>query len=652
MNHNRTLGALASLAWLAAAGCPGRTGVSNPEPPANPPGTVPDADMDRAQIPPQYLWNLSPLFPDEAAFEEGLAQAATQREELARCRGTLADPDRLEACLDLYFELRLLTYRAGLYANLRQETDIESSEAQARFDRAQAALFDLMGLAASFRGEILAWDDAALTAACESRPKLAGFRPYLDRIRDRRDHVLGDEAEHVLALAGDNQWAEIDLNEIPSDHEKAFKALLAEIPLPELTDENGTSVPLTLSNYGRYRASPERRVREAAVEGLFGALRSFDATFAALLAGQAGFNVFLARSRGYDRALDAYLWRDQVDPAIYVNLIRAVEDNVAPVQRYLRFRKEQMDLDELHIYDLYTPLVPVVERRIPYESAVEQITAALAPLGEDYLAVLGPALDPHNGWIDVFPHRDKRSGAFSASMFGEHPYVFMNYFEDLDDMLTLAHEYGHALHSHLAMQSQPYVTANYTMLIAETASTFNEVLVLRHRIDGAADDDERLYLLGELVETIRTTIYRQALFAAFELEVHTAIEQGTPVTAEFLEQKYLDLLRRFYGDALTLGENDGMEWAYIPHFYYKYYVYSYTGGLLSGIALGERVLAGGEAERDAYLDMLRSGSSKPPLELLRGAGVDPSDPAVVEAAARLLDDSLSRMEEILARRLP
>jgi oligoendopeptidase F len=206
------------------------------------------------------------------------------------------------------------------------------------------------------------------------------------------------------------------------------------------------------------------------------------------------------------------------------------------------------------------------------------------------------------------------------------------------------------MHSYLSLTNQPYVTSNYVPLIAETASTFNEVLVLRHRIDGAADDDERLYLLGELVEKIRTTIYRQALFAAFELEAHTAVEAGTPVTAELLEQTYVGLLHRFYGDELTVGENDGMEWAYIPHFYWKYYVYSYAGGLASGIALGERVRAGGEAEREAYLGMLRSGSSRPPLDLLRGAGVDPGDPAVVGAAAKLLDDSLTRMEEILARR--
>jgi oligoendopeptidase F len=656
MSRTTPLAVSSLLIVLLAAGCPARQPAANPEPgggpSTTPPGTPPDGEMERAQIPPEYKWDLSPLFADDAAFEAGMTEAASQREALAACKGTLADAARLEACLDLYFKLRLLTNRLTMYSNLQLETNTESSDAQARADRALAAMNDLMTLASTFRGEFLAWDDAALAAACASRPALAQYKPYLDRIRERRAHVLGAEAERVLSLAGDNQWAEIDLNEIPADPEKMFKALLAEIPLPTITDEDGQPAQLSLSNYGRYRSSPERRVRAAAVEGLFGTLRTFENAFAAALAGQMRFNVFLARSRGYDRALDAYLLRDQVDPSIYVNLVKAVEDNVAPVQRYLRLRKQLMGLDELHIYDLYTPLVPAVEQTVPYDRAVEEIADALRPLGEEYLATLQQGLDPRNGWIDVFPHQDKRSGAFCSYIYGVHPWVFVNYFERLDDMLTVAHEYGHALHSWLSMNSQPYVTFNYVPLIAETASTFNEVLVLRHRIDAAADDDERLYLLGELVETIRTTIYRQALFAAFELEVHAAVEAGTPVTAELLDSTYSGLLRRFYGTDLTLGENDGMEWAYIPHFYWKYYVYAYAGGLASGIALGDRVLAGGAAERDAYLGLLKSGSSKPPLELLRDAGVDPSDPAVVQAAAKLLDDSLTRMEEILARRTP
>ncbi|HPB96513.1 MAG TPA: M3 family metallopeptidase, partial [Polyangiaceae bacterium] len=271
-----------------------------------------------------------------------------------------------------------------------------------------------------------------------------------------------------------------------------------------------------------------------------------------------------------------------------------------------------------------------------------------APLGEDYLSVLRQGLDPGNGWIDVYPHRDKDSGAFSASVFGLHPYVKMNYFNDVDDMSTLAHEFGHALHSHLSMNNQPYVTASYSMFNAEIASTFNEKLLSDYLIENAKSDAERLYLLNELVETIRTTIYRQTLFAEFEWLIHTAAEKGTPLTAEFFAKTYESLIRSYYGEHFTLGKDDGMEWAYIPHFYYKYYVFTYATGLSSGIALAQRVLSEGEQARNAYLGMLKGGSSKPPLDLLRDAGVDLSKPDAIAGAAKLLDDTLAKMEKILA----
>ena len=614
--------------------------------------TIPDSSMARDQIPEQYRWDLSPLFADDAAFDAGLSEAAQMRTALQRCTGRLADPEQLEGCLEQYFQARLLTNRLTLYAQLQQATDNESSAIEARVDRSQRAMNELIGIAATFRGEILDLDDTAVARAYERRPGLAVYRPYIDQLRRRRSHVLGDEAERVLTLAGDNLWAEIDLNELPSGYERAYMAFLGELPLPEITDENGQSVQLTLSNYGRYRASEDRRVRREAVEGLFSSLRSFDQTFAALLGGQARFTVFLARSRGYETALDAYLDRDDVDPRIYRALVASVEANLAPLQRYMHLRQELMGVDELHIYDLYTPLVPVVERHYPFEQARVTVAEALSPLGEEYQTALQQGLDPDNRWMDVYPHEGKEAGAFSASLYGVHPFVFLNYFEELGDVRTLAHEFGHAMHSHYAMEHQPYVTANYVPLIAETASTFNEVLVIRHLIERAGDDDERLTLLNELVEMIRGTIYRQALFAAFELAVHEAVESGTPVTAELLDQTYSDLLRRYYGESLTIGENDGMEWAYVPHFYYKYYLYTYAGGLCSGIALGDRVLSGGEAERDAYLEMLSSGSSRPPLELLQRAGVDPSSPEVVESAARLMDETLSQMEAIIARRGP
>lgn len=648
MRHLFPFVVAAVLALGLGCGGASTTGASTPPGSASP-GTPPDANMDRSQIPARYRWRITPLFATDAAFDEALQRTEAQRRALAGCQGSLSNPARLAECLGGYLETRLLTNQLTLYANLQQATDTSSSDVQARADRSQRSMAELMALAATWRNEILAYDDAALAAAVQAQPQLAPYRPYIDQIRRRREHVLDTNAERILSLAGDNQWAEIDLNEIPSDHERTFQAFLSQLPMPTITDDEGNEVQLTLSSYGSYRGSSDRRVRRDTVERFFATLRSFDQTFAALLTGQARETVFLARSRGYETALDAYLHRDDIDPVIYRTLVSTVEDNLEPLHRYMRFRREQMGVEELHVYDLYTPIVPTVERRIPYDDATRIVTAALAPLGDEYLGVLREGLEPENGWIDVYPHAGKESGAFSASIYGTHPFVLMNYFEQLGDMMTLAHEYGHALHSHLAMESQPYVTSSYVPMIAETASTVNEVLVIRHLIANASDDAERLYLLGELVEMIRTTIYRQALFASFELAVHAAVEAGTPTTAEFLNQLYAGLIRRYYGEALTVGENDGMEWAYVPHFYYKFYVYSYAVGLSSGIALSDGMLAGGEAERDAYLGMLRAGNSSPPLDLLRGAGVDPSSPTAVTAAARLMDESLAQMEAILAR---
>ncbi|MFW5739657.1 MAG: M3 family oligoendopeptidase, partial [Myxococcota bacterium] len=387
-----------------------------------------------------------------------------------------------------------------------------------------------------------------------------------------------------------------------------------------------------------------------AVESLFSTLRKFEHGLAGTLSGQIRYNVFLARARGYDTALDAYLHKDDIDPAVYRNLVATVNANLSPLHRYMRLRKQIMGVEELYIYDLYTPMVESVKMEVPYDQAVEILPKALAPLGQDYLAVLKEGLDPANGWIDVYPHKDKDSGAFSASVYGVHPYVKMNYFNEVGDLSTLAHEYGHALHSHLSMKNQPYVSASYAAFNAEIASTLNEKLLSDYLVANAKTDAEKLYLLNELVETIRTTIYRQTLFAEFELAVHTAAEKGTPLTAEFFNDTYGKLVRTYYGEHFTVGENDVLEWGYIPHFYFKYYVFTYATGLSAGIALAERVQTGGPEARGAYLGMLEGGSSKPPLELLRDAGVDLTKPHAIESAAKLLDATLAQMEQLLAKR--
>lgn len=613
-------------------------------------GTVftPNASMDRGRVPAAYRWQLGGLFKDDNAFQAALGKAAAQTAHVKSFAGRLADPAALTACLDSYFQTRLALNQLTLYANLRFDTAQRDSQLQAQHERAQKAMADFSAQSSFIRQELLALSDSALEAAYRKVPKLKTYAPYIQEIRRRRSRVLDAQAERVLGLAGDNQWAEIDLNEIPSDHEKTFHAALADLPLPAIKDGGGKTVQLTLANYSGLRADPDRRVRKEAVAGLFGTLRRFQHVFAATLAGQISFNVFLARSRGYDTALEAYLDRDNISTDVYRNLVSTVRRNLAPLHHYVAMRKKVMGLKDMHIYDLYTPLLKESRTVYSWEDAVKIVPLALAPLGPEYVKAAKVGLAPGAGWVDVFPHKDKASGAFCASVFGLHPFVKLNHLNDFDGLSTLAHEFGHAMHSHLSMTHQPYVTSSYAPFIAETASTFNEKLLSDYLLAKARSTDEKLAILGKLVESIRTTIYRQALFADFELAIHTLAEAGTPLTADLLDKTYRDLVSAYYGSGFTLGADDGMEWAYIPHFYYKYYVFSYATGLSAGIALAENVQTGGSKARDAYLGMLKGGSSKPPLDLLKDAGVDLTRPHAVEAAARLMEHTLVQMETLMA----
>jgi len=609
----------------------------------------PDANAERAQVPEVYKWKLEPILAGERAFEEGLAQAARLRERLA-ARGKLTEPRALADALALYFETRLLTNKLTLHASLRLHAARRDPGNQDRDDRALDAMSKLMALSAGLRDDVLALDDAALARAHAAEPRLAAYRPYLDELRRRKARVLGPEAERILSLAGDNLWAEIDLNELPSDHEKAYRALRSDLALPRVHDEAGKEVQLTFSNYLPLRASGDRKVRQEATGAVLGTLRRYQDAFAATFAGQVNLSVMLARARGYPTALEAYLDKDHIDPAVYRNLIAAVRANLAPLHRYLALRRKVMKLERVRYFDLYPPMVPEAPRKVTFAEALRILPEALAPLGPEYGRVLRHGLDPRNGWLDLYPARDKDSGAFSASVYGVSPYVLMNYQDDLDDLSTLAHEYGHALHTWLAAEAQPYVTAGYVPFVAEIASTVNQKLLSDHLLRAARSDAERVRLLSELADQIRTTIYRQTLFAEFELRAHEAAEKGVPLTAAFLNRTYGELVRTWYGPDFEVGPDDEVEWASVPHFYYKYYMFSYATGLSAGIAIAERIEKQGAPARDAYLGMLRGGMSRPPLELLRGAGVDLSRPEAVEAAARLLDRTVAELEKLLARK--
>ena len=611
------------------------------------PPYAPDATASRDRIPDIYKWDLTPLFPSHAAWEDALQALSAKVDRLRGYQGKLADPKAMRECLDLYFSLHNRATHVQQYASLSLNTNMTDQGRQADHQRALALMDEIMGAAGFIRGEILALDDATMEKAYAAEPGLEMYRRYLTDLRRRRSRVLSPDAERTLRLLGDNLWAEIDLNEIQSIPEKTFDALLTDISWPKVHDENGHEVQMTLSNYPVFRRSPKREVRAEAVRAFFGTLRRFQHAFTTTLAGQFQLDVDYARARGYDTALEAYLDKDNVDPAVFDNLISTINAHLEPLHRYVELRKKVMGYDDLHIYDLYVPMVKAAKVDIPYPEALRIVPEALQPLGTAYGTVLREGLDPKNGWVDVYPSRDKESGAFSASVYGRHPYVKMNYQNDLDDVFTLAHEFGHSLHSYLAMKNQAYPDFRYVPFLAEIASTCNEALLQDYLVAHAENKAERAALLGNDLENMRTTIYRQALFSEFERTVHGYVEDGVPVTAALLDSTYRGLVQRYYGPGFTVDPDDGMEWAYIPHFYYKYYMYTYATGLSCGLAIAERVETMGEPAAQAYLGMLKGGCSKPPLELLRGAGVDLTRPDAIEAALKRFDRTVTELAEVL-----
>ncbi len=625
---------LAGLPSAAAAG-------------GDPPPYVPDATAPRKAVPDVYKWDLTPLFATPEAWEQGRTRLAGEIPSLATYQGRLGDPAALRNCLDLYFRLHDQVNHLTLYANLELVTAQSDDAARTRQQQSLTVMDDLMRTAAFIRSEVLTLDDDQMARAYAAPNGPAVYRAYLDNLRRRRARVLPPDAERVLGLAGDNLWAEIDLNELPSPLEDAFGALLTDIPWPVVHDAQGREVQLTLANISRLRASPDRAVRREAVTAFLATLRQYQHALAATLGGQFRLDVTYARARHYDTALQAYLDKDDIDPDVYDNLIATVNDHLEPLHRYVELRRKALGLPDLHLYDLYVPFVPDVEDHVTFAEARRILPVALAPLGKDYVALLEQGLDPANGWLDLYPSLDKESGAFSSSVYGSHPYVKMNYQDTRDDLSTLAHEFGHALHSDLAMKNQPYWTFRYVPFLAEIASTCNEALLADYLIAQAPDRAHEAALLVERLEGIRTTIYRQTLFSEFERAAHAYVEEGTPLTASLLEQTYRDLVQRYYGPGFTVDPDDGMEWAYIPHFYYKYYVYTYATGLSCGLTLAERIRQNGAPAVDAYLGMLKGGCAQPPLVLLKGAGVDLTRPDAITTALQLFDRTLDQLEKLL-----
>lgn len=602
----------------------------------------------RSEIDDVYKWKKDRFFATRDDFLKALADAEANVAKVGQC-GAFKDAATLKTCLDNYFVQHTSINKLTLYSNMTVDTE-PTPDHQMDQKNAAAVMAKFMEYAKNIRTELLKLDNATLDKYFAADADLKKHEAYIRNIVRRANRVLSDDAERVLTLAGDNLWAEIDLNEINSNSEDVFDAMLSSMDLPIIKDEAGKDVQLTLSNYSKYRRSADRNVRKAAVDGLMITLKKYEDVLANAYIGQIKNDVLFAKARKYDTALEAYLDKDNIPVALYHNLISTVGNNLAPLHRYVSLRKKTLGLDSVHLYDMYIPLTNEggADKSYTYQEAVDLITTALAPLGEDYIKRLKTELDPATGSIDLLPHADKTSGAYSCSVYGYSPFVLMNYQDSLGDVSTLAHELGHSLHSIYAMESQPPGSYHYTMFLAEIASTTNESILNDYLYKNAQSDAEKINLLVEKLENIRGTIYRQTLFAEFEYLAHTAIEKGESINAEWLSKLYGDLIKKYYGAEYSMDGADDHEWAYIPHFYYKYYVYSYATGLSSALSFAN-MIAQSPDNAKKYIDMLKAGASAPSVDLLKAAGVDLTTPAPIEFALQEFDKTLTELEALLAK---
>jgi oligoendopeptidase F len=583
-------------------------------------------------------WDLSRLFTGDDAWYGGLEEYEKRAEKIPSFRGTLGkSAENLAEYLDFSRDLGILEERLGYYADLRQAEDEGDGAARTITGRFMMAASRTAAAAAWANPEIQAIPDADMEAFM-TRPRLEEYRIYLKKLLRFKPHILGEREERLLALHAEGEQVSQDTFSVLTNVDMDFGAL--ETP--------GGKRPLSQSTWSVFMEHPDRELRRRAYEAFYGNFAAHKTTLAALYAGSVKQDVIRARIRNFPSARAAALFPDQVEEAVYDNLIAVVGDNLDALRRYYALRKRALKADTLRHYDVYVPLVPGVKRRTPWNGAVDLVCEALAPLGSEYADTLGSGL--RGRWADRYENKGKRSGAFSAGSYTGDPYILMNYKEDsIRDVFTLAHEGGHSMHSWYSARSNPFMHYNYTIFEAEVASTFNEELLFRHLMKQADDPAFKTYLVNKRADEILATLYRQTMFAEFEKISHGLEEAGTPLTVEVLRAEYRKLLEKYFGAEMVLEETSDLEGLRIPHFYRAFYVYKYATGISASLALAERVLSGGAGEREDYFAFLKSGGSRFPIESLRAAGVDMGSPGPVQAACAIFRGLVGRLEGLIGQ---
>lgn len=595
----------------------------------------------RAQIPEMYKWDLTPIFPNVEAWEDARDQIKSRYKEIEKYQGRIMEsPGTLAEVLTFLSDLQSALRKLSCYASLSSDEDTRVSKYQAMKQEINQLYSDIAATTSFVEPEILQTRESVIRDYLASDERLRDFDFYLGDLLRQRDHKRSDEVEKVIAQAS-----------LMAGNASSIYSIFtnADFPYPVVQLSDGESVTLNNANFALHRTSPVREDRRKVFEVFFGKQAEFERTFGTQLYGNLKKDVFYSKVRNYDNTLQSALDDDHIPEEVYHNLISSVRENLPTFHRYLSLRKKMMGLDQLHYYDLYAPLVKEVDLRYSVEDAQKIILDSLQPLGKEYVSVVDQAFGQR--WIDMFPTEGKRSGAYSnGAIYDTHPYILMNYNGKYDDVSTLTHELGHTMHSFLSNKRQPFAKADYSIFVAEVASTLNEALLNDHLLDRIDDPHIRLSLLGNYLEGAKGTLFRQTQFAEYELLIHQLTEQGEALTGERFSELYFDLVKTYYGHEEGICIVDDyirMEWAYIPHFYYNYYVFQYATSFTASQALSHQIQTGGIEVQQRYLEFLSSGGSDYPVELLKAAGVDMTEDLPFQQTIEKINRVMDEMEEVI-----
>ena len=594
------------------------------------------ADIRRREdVAAQYKWDLTHIYPNDEAWEAAMAATFEEVKAFAAWEGKVAEDPR--AAIRAYFELDEKMSPVFSYAFLRKETDNADTVAQTLKAKLMQTAVQVQTMMAFFEPELLAMDEAALKEIAAD-PEMADYDTFIDGLLRQKAHALPKEQEKLVAMMGQLAGAPNNIFSMLTDVDMKF---------PDVVTADGEHHTLTEGTYSSFIRHEDRDVRKQGFEGIMGTYGKFANTIAATYAANVDKDVFFARARKFASCRAAKMEPLQIPEEVYDNLIAVIHESIPTLNEYLQLRKEKMGLDELHMYDLYTPMVSDFKMELPYDKAFDMVLAGLTPMGEDYLDKLREARV--GGWIDVYPTENKSSGAFSSGgLRNVHPYVLLNHNDNLSDTFTIAHELGHSMHSFYSNTNQPAPKSDYSLFVAEVASTCNEAVMMRYLLEQFKDDKKaQAYLLNHFLEQFRTTVFRQTMFAEFEYIAHTMAEKGQPLTRDALTKVYYDLNKLYYGGVCDVDELIGNEWLRIPHFYRSFYVYVYATGLCAAVSLSERILNEGAPAVADYRKFLSAGSSVPPIEALKLAGIDMSKPEPIRAAMKVFKETLEKFKAAL-----